>query len=284
MPDTLAFALADSAREETKLIKEFLESVGRLAFVYLPNYISTDIDNVLRAGFLRTLAHLRSVYKMNEPADFQSICGISRSLFEIVVDFVLITRSSQDFPVTQLLSWEDSARLKHAETMKAYYDANPLKKNDRHWLEYPKASKELCEFIINKGPVINANRRIPGKPDSRWTGCDLRQAAEKADKVSNYELEQYYILRHSPLCWDIHGSGLVGVKHISEETFPAVSAFAFHDCAELTMMIAELIMAEYKITDALEKNKIQLKTNITSTKMAIMSGYPNTFQKMFGRQ
>lgn len=277
--DITPFALADSAREETKLVKEFLESVGRSVFGFLPS--PTDEDNVLKGGFLRTLALLRSVYKMDGPADFQSICGASRSLFEIVVDFVLITRDPKGFPVSQLLSWENSARLKHAKTVKSYYDAYPLKKNDKHWREYPKASKELCDFITNKGAQIEANQRKPGHYDERWTGRDLRQSAEAADKVSNYELEQYYILRHAPLCWDIHGSGLVGVRYVTEETFPAISAFAFHDCSELAMMIAELLMAKYHITDSFQKEAEQLKTNIIVAKMKVMSNYPKTFKEMF---
>lgn len=278
--DTVPFALADSAREETKLVKEFLERVGNSVYGFLPS--PTDEDIALKGGSLRVIAHLRSVYKMDHPGDFQSICAISRALFEIVVDFALITRNPQDFPVKNLLSWEESAKLKHAETVKLYYDTYPLKKNDKHWREYPKASKELCDFITNNSARIKVSVRKPGHSDDRWTGRDLRQSAAAADKVSNYELEQYYILRHSPLCWDIHGSGLIGVKNISQEDFPGISALAFHDCAELAMMVAELIMAKYHITGAFQKEADQLKNDIIIAKTSVISNYPKTFEKMFG--
>ena len=279
--DTIPFALADAAREETKLVREFLESVGNSAFSYLPNYTPTEEDVILKGGFLRTLALLRSLYKMNEPADFQSVCAISRSLFEMTVDLVLITRNSKDFPIKQLVSWEDSAKLKHAETMKSYYDDNPSKKNDKHWKEYPKSSKESCDFITNKSAQINANQRIRGHYDKRWNGADLRQAAAAADKAYDYGLEQYYILRHMPLCWNIHGSGLVGVKNISEENFPGISALAFNDCAHFTMIIAELLMAKYHITSSFQQKAEQLKNNIVVAKREVISNYPDTFKKMF---
>lgn len=137
---------------------------------------------------------------MNEPSDFQTTCSISRFLFETAVDMTLIICDPSNYPISKIIDWEQSAKLKYATENYEYYIKNPQKTTDKFWKEYPKFSDNMIKFIKNDGPAIKLKRMTPNRHEARWSVGGLDLATDKADKIAYHEFKQYYLLRHAPLC------------------------------------------------------------------------------------
>ncbi len=91
---TEPFKIAEAYFKDCQVVHEFLNTRVRAR---LPPIDVKDESQLLFHGmFLRALGWFRTLYKLNEPADFQAVIVGSRALFEIVVDLTLLHFNPQN--------------------------------------------------------------------------------------------------------------------------------------------------------------------------------------------
>jgi hypothetical protein len=187
---------------------------------------------------LRAIAWLRSLMKLTHPGDFQAVTAGARALFEGAVDVTLMHFDHAAKGPEKMDAWEQSAKLKHAETA-ADYLASAGRQPDG-------AERMMVAFAIRERPRIEKLRLAHwpnhrGKHPSRWTGRDLSQDAEAADKHLAEGFEEFYRLRYPQLCWNVHGSGLTGIANVRAEVIPYIGGEAAADAAKFGRVVAEVV-------------------------------------------
>ena len=80
-----------------------------------------------------------------------------------------------------------------------------------------------------------------GKHPPRWTGRELAQDAEEADKLLAEGFKEFYRLRYPELCWYVHGSGLTGIANIRAEAIPYIGGRATTEAAKFARVVAEVV-------------------------------------------
>ena len=200
----------------------------------------TGEAQALYGAFLRTLAWLRTLKKLSEPADYQAAAASARALLEIAIDLSLLL--SEHDSLAKLAAWEESAKLKAAESIVRLVE----KQGSPQGVDYsPQTS-----FAAAQAPRIR-NLRAQYWPQKdgktkhppRWTGRSLADdAVEATRRFPEGAFDAYYQTRYQELCWNTHGSGLAGVLGLSPEIFPSLFALSVGDSSRFALLIAELVL------------------------------------------
>ena len=198
---------------------------------------SCGVSSIRIDGWLRSLARL------NDPADFQAVSSGCRAVLESSIDVVLV----RDRPANheKVRAWEDSAMFKQANALADYCKTRPDDAQEHHWpIQYAVRERVRVEALRRKHGWVHPHRGTPQHPD-RWTGPgrDLLADARVADKLqSEFRFERFYQVRYRELCWMTHGSGLVGVRRLSAEYVPFMGARAYRECGFMAMLSARLVL------------------------------------------
>jgi hypothetical protein len=113
------FALADAFYAECQVVAQFIDERVRRSVDERVGSVPHGV--VFQVQMLRAMAWLRSLDKLNHPGDFQAVTAGARSLFEGAVDVTLVHFDPAKFSPAKMDAWEDSAKLKHAQTITAYF-------------------------------------------------------------------------------------------------------------------------------------------------------------------
>src|SRR5438128_818795 len=100
--ESTAFSIAEAHFKECQLVHEFLNTRIR-SRVQRALEGSNESHVMLHGVLLRSLAWFRTLYKLNEPADFQAVIVGSRALFEMVVDLVILHLDHDAHPTAKLI-------------------------------------------------------------------------------------------------------------------------------------------------------------------------------------
>src|SRR5581483_11997762 len=194
---------------------------------------------------LRTISWLRSLSKLKEPSDFQGVVAANRTLFEIAVDATLMHFDERSYPAAMLLAWEESAKLKAAQKVQNFYSGKPVPLGCAPLIQFIAKDTNRVEALrVKYWPTKKGKARHP----DRWTGLTLEEDAGIATKLfPDGNFDEFYATRNAHLCWNTHGSGLVGARGVSEEDFPAISALAFRGSAEFGEIVAKLVLHHFKL-------------------------------------
>ena len=248
MNDVSAFALAQSQFLAYQLTHEFINGPLVRARVTQAVQAAPSPDaNLFVGGLLRVLAWGTTLTKLCHPADFQADVVATRAFFEIAVDVILMHFDPSTFPPSRLLAWDDSAKLRAAVRIRDYFQ----RRGEQPSIEYA----AQVTFIPREEARIGAlrARHWNGVHPSRWTGRgrSLEQDARDADRhFPEAGLEEFYETRYQQACWNTHGSGMAGFANIPEEHIPAISALAFRECVDFSLVIAEVVLLHLGIWDA----------------------------------
>jgi len=222
-------------------------------------------DTVLRGQFLRALAWILSLNRLNDVRDFQALEAATRSLLEIAIDMLLVTHDRTEIAAERLHAWGESAKLKQAEAIVNYYR--------RRGVPVPRAQGEVEQFVRVHRERIHALRRshwpqrsstpdtsaqAPRHPD-RWTGQDLLSDAREADALEGRNLvsllgiglEEFYETEFRRICWSVHGSALASVVGVPLEGFFLMYALACNWCADFGLFCSRLILRDFGYLDHL---------------------------------
>lgn len=176
--------------------------------------------------------------KLTHPGDFQAVTAGARALFEGAVDVTLMHFDGANNGPEKMDAWEQSAKLKHAETAAEYLTSSGRQPDS--------AEQMMVSYATRERPRIEKLRATywpnhKGKHPPRWTGRDLSQDAEAADKHLREGFVDFYRLRYPQLCWNVHGSGLTGVANIRAEVIPYIGGQAAAESANFARVVAEVV-------------------------------------------
>jgi hypothetical protein len=231
------FALADAHHFGCRVVADFIDQQVRPR---IDAAAAADPTLMHLAGILlRVVGWLRTIQKLNEPADFQAAAAGARTIFEISIDLTLLEFDKTQHTFEKLHAWERSAKFRHAAAVARHYDGKPG--------PLPGEVATMIGFAKRWAPAIEADRvrRWPdkkgkGRHPDRWTGHDLRHDAIEADKLAHRGFVEFYASRYQQICWYVHGSGLTGVANINEEMFPALTLIAFDAIGQFAIVAAEM--------------------------------------------
>lgn len=244
--NTDAMAVGAAQFEDVVTVRDFMRDMVRPV---VQRFAKDDHeDGTIHGLFLRALAWLGTLAELKHPQHFQAAVAGTRTLLEVCVDLALLHHDRTTFTPAKVIAWERSAKLKAAERTKRCFEGRTL----------PNEYVERIQFIDRNGDAIRAERasvwpgrKKPKQHPPRWTGRELDDDAKVADDFGGYGLRDYYDGKFAELCWGTHGSGLAGVRFVSEDHFPAIIAFAFQDSARLGTLASELSLRYFDKFDSI---------------------------------
>lgn len=234
-----AFVVATGTFQGVVVVSDFVRGPIRATIDQVR--VQDDASAVLVGQLLRVDAWLRTLRKLDEPADFQGVASAARALLESTVDIVLIHHSPADHK--RLLAWEESSRLNYAEKLVAYFQ--------HHSGAIPNEHRNVAAFAARDRSRIEALRRQYGWEDKRktktrhpdrWTNHSLADDVRATEKFGHkFEFEKFYEVEYRKLCWMVHGSALA-VRKIPAEVFPSLTGLLFPWCGDLAILASELVL------------------------------------------
>jgi hypothetical protein len=185
---------------------------------------------------------MHTLSKLDEPADYQAAVVATRTLFEIAVDMTLIHFDPNGHPIAKLVAWEDSAKLKAALKIRDFFTGRgqvPSAEHDGPVWYINSHSARVQALRVQYWPGRNGNGHHP----PRWTDRNLDDDASEATRLfPEGQFEEFYDTRYQQLCWMVHGSGILGLRFLPPEEFPALSALALRDCARFSLLASEVAL------------------------------------------
>jgi len=268
-----AFAHGDAFFAECNIVGTFVDASVRPVVQRAFDKSKPEHSTYLGA-LLRVTGWLRSLAKLNHPGDFQAIVAGSRALFEIAVDLTLLHHDPNAHSHEMLVAWEQSAKLKFAEGIERHYKAASKAVPVDHADAMTFATRERTHIHSQRLKYWPNAKNKPHHPD-RWTGRSLPDDAHVADKVASYSFEEFYATRFSQLCWNTHGSGLAGVRLVTEEHFPGVSALGFSESARFSCIAGELVLRLFGKHDAISEARFRkLASDRLQARAKVLVTYP----------
>jgi hypothetical protein len=232
-----ALALACVQYAEAQAVAQFIDrNVRERVDATAP---SVPHGVAFQGQLLRVIAWLRSIAKLDHPADFQAVTAGARAIFEGAVDVTLMHFDPTGHGPEKMDAWEDSAKQKHGQTAADYLAASGRQPTEaeQHMLAYVTREKDRIEKLrLRWWPNENGRH-----PRNRWTGRDLGTDAREADKLLPEGFEEFYRLRYPQLCWNVHGSGLAGIANIRAEAIPYIGSSAATEAARFARVVAEVV-------------------------------------------
>jgi hypothetical protein len=223
------------------------------------------LDVTVHGMFLRLLAWSLTLKKLDGVMDFQAHSAGCRSLFEIVVDLVLLTRGVES--AEKLIAWEELSTLSQANA--AVRDPGSL------------GIPEAQAFINHNAARLEAAvkrfwpHRKSKNPPLRWTGNGLVNDARAADAAHPLNLARFGHDNYARLCWATHGSGLILVRRIDTRRFPGLATLDLHHSFDLMAKALRLALDHFKLFDATWEQRIQAARQIGS-----LEGYRRDLEKI----
>ncbi len=205
----------------------------------------TEREQCFVAAYYRTVAHARTLLIFAEPAHFQAIAMIARTLYELAIDIRLIDKVPD--AIQKLYAFCDSERLRVARNVVALAASGKIADD---------VSVQIA-YIANKGATIDAQHQVfwPGTNKvAHWSAMNLRDRAKKLGSPYDVAYDQSY----AELSWDVH-PGLAGVLNLDSSVFPAKCGLAFKFAIDWYMNILRAVAHELKIDKGVEKFDDKLK-------------------------
>jgi hypothetical protein len=193
---------------------------------------------------LRVDSWLRTLAKLDDPADFQAVAAACRSLLETTIDIALIHGSPQKHE--QLLAWEESAKLYHAEHSVTYLSAHNIQVPHDVIGDFVARHKVRIEGLRRTFGWLNEKKgRTNTRHPQRWTNQNLADDAKGADALGHpFEFEKFYETEYRRICWSVHGSGFP-LRGIPAVNFPSIAGLLFPNCCDLALLSAELVLQHF---------------------------------------
>jgi hypothetical protein len=223
---------------------------------------AADRENCLRGLFLRSLGLTKTLARLDDPLDFQSVVAITRSLLELTVDMILVQHHDKSpNSAAKMHWWGESAKLKQAETTVNFYArcSQPVPDHHQFMVSFVQNSKGLVDTMRSGlWPAKDPTKSTPKHPN-RWTGHDLLVDARAADRFEGraiekdlfMTLEEFYETEFRKMCWNVHGSGVVTVAGIPEEAFYITNGLGYKWCADLAMFCSQIILSDFGFAEHL---------------------------------
>ncbi len=177
---------------------------------------------------------LRTLRKLDAAGDFQAILTAGRALFEMAVDLTLI-RFEEHGSMSKMRAWHMDAKLRWArQRIENQLDSNRSAEGFVASME-----QHIGEMIHHHWPTPEQKKR---RQRGRWTGRDLLADATMADELAPSGFLGYYVERYKAACWQVHGSGVIGMMEIPEALIPQMAAEGLRDAERFSRVACRLLL------------------------------------------
>lgn len=179
---------------------------------------------------------------------YQAAASAARSLFELLIDLLLLAADRDGKDVERFISFPDVERYRVAERLVAYRRDHP---------EFTLVDPAVMEAFVaspGKEEVIDARRLHLWGPDKRgkpqakhhWSGMDLPRRAKRLGP----KYESHYVELYAQLSWHIH-AGSVGTAGRSEEDFDNACGMAHAYAQEFFLEAMAVVGKDLRLADAI---------------------------------
>jgi hypothetical protein len=210
-------------------------------------------EQCLYGLFLREASWLLTMKKIDNPVHVQAVVACGRAMLETTVDMILIHCDKTASSAEKMNWWELSAKLKAAEKLVDFFAKTGV--------PVPDHRLTLVDFIKSEGPAIKEKRKrlFQNKHPDRWTRRTLSEDVAKADTLLNSQikaeigstLSELYCTEFPMMNFYVHGSSLVGMRHISPQTLTGQCAIFFKLIGDLAMLGTKIILTDFGYTEHL---------------------------------
>jgi len=138
---------------------------------------------------------------------------------------------------------EISAKLKYAKATLTYLDRigeNP----GRAELPLVEFVSRWEERIERKREEFWPNKEGHGQHPMRWTGRGLPEDLQQVDRLEGTDLERFYETEVRRMNWQVHGSGLTGIRGLDFPTLGVVFSLAHKMSGQLALQVIRLFVEE----------------------------------------
>ncbi|MDQ6787252.1 MAG: hypothetical protein M3033_10630 [Acidobacteriota bacterium] len=220
--------------------------------------LKSDRDVSINGLYLRAIAWMHGLRKLNEGVDVQPVISGARSFLEITTDLILVYYDKTNESGWRMRCWDASAKLKSAKALIEFF-------NNRIKQPIPKEYIDYVNFVNNNEADIKRQRIILGwvklnDPTQdihpkRWSNrSELLQDVIEADKFHGLiverhfgsTLETFYETEYRNMNWNVHGSGLTGVRNVDRSGINFIRAFGYNWSAKLAMVCSDIMLRELK--------------------------------------
>jgi len=216
----------------------------------LPLFMNHDREKRILALYQRSLAWIRTLTVLDKTTYLQAIVASTRALLETTIDIVLMHHDKTTNSSEKMEAWEESGKLKAAQALISYFR--------RSKKPIPDLYSQLVSFVDKNQSIILNERNIhwpctKGKHPERWTGSsslldDIRIVDKSEKSIFEIELgfclEEFYEAMFRPLCWNIHGSALGGIRGLNANGFHSIICTSYKWSSDLSMLGAKYVIAE----------------------------------------
>ncbi len=219
--------------------------------------LASDRDVYIHGLYFRAIAWMLSLSKLNEGVDFQPIVSGARSFLEITTDLVLIHYDKTNESGWRMRWWGESLKLKSANALVQFF-------NNRAHKPIANEHQDVADFVINQEAGIKHMRKMlwpdpddpnKGRHPGRWTDRsnlldDVREAdrlhGSVIEKHFGSNLEEFYETEYRRMNWNVHGSGLTGVRDLDEVGINIMRALGYNWSAKLAMTCTDVVLRDFK--------------------------------------
>lgn len=241
-----AVSAARKAAEGTVIVAAFFDTV------LLPRLIEYEpeshIQHYLVSLKYRVMAQIQGLRCLGHVAHFQLVVAGCRSLLELVADASLVANREPEDAVHRIETWELSSKLKYAEATLAY-----LKRRGE---EPGQAEVPLVDFCSRWKTTIEEKRKRfwptksgKGRHPMRWTDRNLGSDLRRVDLLEGTDLERFYETEYRRMNWQVHGSGLAGIRGLDFPLLGVVFSGAHKMSGQLALQVVRVLIRETSLLD-----------------------------------
>jgi hypothetical protein len=207
---------------------------------------ATDRDQCITGIYRRVKANVESLISLRYAKDFQAIASITRSLFELAADIMLIDVIPD--AIEKIAAFSEYEKLRAARKIVAFKNAHPAASID---------STVHALFIKNNEAKIDADTlRIWGTKSQvrHWSGLSLDRRAEKLGEP----FHEIYEVKYPQLSWYTHAAGLTGFS-LQAASYERLATTHHHLAIQLYKIVLEKVIAEYQLAKVDSKILARMK-------------------------
>jgi len=219
--------------------------------------LASDRDVYIHGLYFRAIAWMLSLRKLNDGVDFQPIVSGARTFLEITTDLVLIHYDKTNESGWRMRWWGMSAKLKSAKALVEYFNNRARKPISNEY-------QDVADFVTNEEAGIEHMKKAlwpdprdpnKGRHPERWTGrSNLLDDVREADRLHGARierhfgstLEEFYETEYRRMNWNVHGSGLTGIRDVDEVGINIMRALGYNWSAKLAMVCTDIVLQDFK--------------------------------------
>lgn len=215
----------------------------------------SDYENAVVGTYYRITLLLRGLTELSDPAHFQIVNSIARTVFELLLDLKVL--SSDPTLAEKFFAFSRVAKFRKATQLKEFLSANPSVDQAQHQdaVEFASDGKRQTEVeqdcIKHWGTDRNGNPRWP----DHWSGKNIAERANEA----GIELAEIYRSQFFLQSYYVH-AGPAGVQNLSREALICTFGLAHWLVQRLAAMATQIVADEFRLfsTDLELREKLRL--------------------------